>query len=132
MRRFLGLTRAFGGATKRCKKSSLVVSLLSNCLPQCASEAADLPGRAGLLSRLRALKCNTPPTPGGENVTVFTSFFLPPVSIKRPHKFGSRLGPVKIALDGSACPFRAKEPCGATPAIAEERDGDARRFGCVA
>src|SRR5437899_8707901 len=65
MRRFLGLTRAFGGATKRCKKSSLVVSLLSNCLPQCASEAADLPGRAGLLSRLRALTCNTPPTPGG-------------------------------------------------------------------
>src|SRR5437899_12648684 len=76
MRRFLGLTRAFGGATKRCKKSSLVVSLLSNCLPQCASEAADLPGRAGLLSRLRALTCNTPPTPGGGNVTVFTSFLF--------------------------------------------------------
>src|SRR2546429_6300557 len=96
MRRFFGVTRAFGGATKRCKKSSLVVSLLSNCLPQCASEAADLPCRAGLLSRLRALTCNTPPTPGGGNVTVFTSFlFCHLPKSKDLTKLGLRLGPVK-------------------------------------
>src|SRR5439155_13442245 len=96
MRRFLGLTRAFGGATKRCKKSSLVVSLLSNYLPQCASEAADLPGSAGLLSRLSALTCNTPPTPGRGNVTVFTSFlFCHLPKSKDLTKLGWRLGPVK-------------------------------------
>lgn len=45
--RFLALTRAFPGATNRRKTSSLVVSLLSNCEEQYASEAAALPGRAG-------------------------------------------------------------------------------------
>src|SRR5207244_12107390 len=99
MRRFLGLTRAFGGATKRCKKSSLVVSLLSNCLPQCASEAADLPGSAGLLSRLRALTCNTPPTPRGGNVTVFTSFlFCHLPNSKYLTNLDLMSAPVKIAL----------------------------------
>src|SRR2546429_6890554 len=100
MRRFLGLTRAFGGATKRCKKSSLVVSLLSNCLPQCASEAADLPGRAGLLSRLRALTCNTPPTPGGGNVTVFTSFLFChlPKSDRKSTRLNSSHGYISYAV----------------------------------
>jgi CheY-like chemotaxis protein len=48
---FFTLTGAFRGATNRRKTSSLVVSLLTNCRAQCASEAAVLPGRAGLLSR---------------------------------------------------------------------------------
>jgi len=72
---FLPLTRAFRGATNPRKTSSLVVSLLTNCKMQSASEAADLPGRAGLLSR-RDLSCNTPPTPGGENEPVFTSLLF--------------------------------------------------------
>src|SRR5258708_3852546 len=40
-----------------------------------ASEAADLPGRAGLLSR-RGYCHATPTTPGGENEPVFTSFLF--------------------------------------------------------
>src|ERR1700720_3707609 len=73
---FLPLTQAFQSVTNRRKTSSLVVSLLTNCQMQSASEAAVLPGRAGLLCHLRALSCNTPPTPGGENEPVFTSFLF--------------------------------------------------------
>ena len=38
---FLPLTRTFRGATNRRKTRSLVVSLLTNCRAQCASEAAE-------------------------------------------------------------------------------------------
>jgi hypothetical protein len=72
---FLPLTRASHGAKNRRKTSSLVVSLLSNCHEQYASEAADLPGRAGLLSRQGYCQA-TPHHPGGENESVFTSFLF--------------------------------------------------------
>ena len=59
---FLSLTGAFCSATNRRKTSSLVVSLLTNCI-KVASEAADLPGRAGLLSRQECCQA-TPHHPG--------------------------------------------------------------------
>src|SRR5207302_1071038 len=72
-RRFLPLTLAFCGATNHRKTSFLVVSLLTNCKMQSASEAADLPGRAGLLSRRRY--CHATPHPPRE---VRTNLFSPP------------------------------------------------------
>ena len=70
---FLPLTRAFRGATNRRKTSSLVVSLLTNCQVQSASEAAVLPGRAGLLCRREP--CHATPHPPRE---VRTNLFSPP------------------------------------------------------
>src|SRR5258708_3023014 len=52
-----------------------------------ASEAADLPGRAGLLSR-REYCHATPTTPGGENEPVFTSFLF----------FGRQTLPLPLSL----------------------------------
>jgi hypothetical protein len=68
-----------------------------------ASEAADLPGRAGLLSR-REYCHATPTTPGGENEPVFTSFLFwmaefaaSPISCF-PCSLAQRLGSVKMTL----------------------------------
>lgn len=41
-----------------------------------ASEAADLPGRAGLRGHRGPCRVTPHPTPGGENPAVFTSFFF--------------------------------------------------------
>src|SRR6267154_2279565 len=59
-----------------------------------ASEAADLPGRAGLLSR-REYCHATPTTPGGENEPVFTSFLF----------FARRTLPLPLSL-ASLVPLR--------------------------
>jgi len=59
-----------------------------------ASEAADLPGRAGLLSR-REYCHATPTTPGGENEPVFTSFLF----------FGRQTLPLPLSL-ASLVPLR--------------------------
>jgi len=73
---FLPLTRAFCSATNRRKTSSLVVSLLTE-LQSVIASGGRRPAWQGRPAELpKALSCNTPPTPGGENETVFTSFLF--------------------------------------------------------
>lgn len=66
-----------------------------------ASEAADLPGRAGLLGRQGNCPVTPHPTPGGENPAVFTSFLFP-VQISKQFPFEvpgeSRAAPIFLFL----------------------------------
>ena len=66
-----------------------------------ASEAADLPGRAGLLSR-RGYCHATPTTPGGENEPVFTSFLF--FGGKHRHRFKMKHSRLRHGLGD--CRFR--------------------------
>jgi hypothetical protein len=66
-----------------------------------ASEAADLPGRAGLQGRRGNCPVTPHPTPGGENPAVFTSFlFLVQVSKQFPFEVPgeSRAAPIFLFL----------------------------------
>src|SRR5260370_42605827 len=90
---FLSFTRAFCSATNRRKTSSLVVSLLTNCRLQCGTEAADPPGRAGLLSRRGY--CHATPHPPRE---VRTSLFSPPFYLRGVRGIATRFQAKTAAL----------------------------------
>ena len=73
-----------------------------------ASEAADLPGRAGLLGRQGNCPVTPHPTPGGENPAVFTSFlFLVQVSKQFPFEVPgeSRAAPIFLFLIATQFPI---------------------------
>jgi hypothetical protein len=71
---FFTLTGVIRGARKPQRQALCGESPFVRTLRDSASEAADLPGRAGAAVTAKRLVRNTHPTPGGENI-VLASFF---------------------------------------------------------